>query len=427
MLTWHWLRPASIAGVLALAVLYLPVGLGSPYGVVSAGGCGNSCSPAPAPPPGGTATTQAGYYAWGSAAGTFPAIDQNGTSSTGPGASYVGGPTACQGYYYNDSTALLAGYDDHWSSFNPSYPMNGFLAWGASARTAVFGGGGRVQVDTNNYGAVLLSEYDVYADYYQPLMANPNTASGQPPCVNNGQSSLQGLLANPVCPQAGAALCAGPDPTSSQVAGMEAYITDQLSGTLAGGKVTTAPASDALVNLPTYAWLAGANLPLDTSLSGSQISNQFWDGRSLVLTVTGTLSLEGVEWCWGDGQCTFASGPDGTGAAYPAGSLSHTYYDVSVYGEHPTPFPIITKSDQIPITAYAVETLTATLAWIYPWGSTGTETLPSQTMYVRALGAGVSSVSSSVPSQATLLKGAAWVVVGQVEGIPYCPTTTSCS
>lgn len=416
------LAAASIASMLAL------VGPGALGGFVAlAAGGGPPPPPPPPPPPGGTGTTQAGYYAWGSAAGTFPAIDQNGTSSTGPGASYVGGPTACQGYYYNDSTALLAGYDDHWSSFNPSYPMNGFLAWGASARTAVFGGGGRVQVDTNNYGAVLLSEYDVYADYYQPLMANPNTASGQPPCVNNGQSSLQGLLANPVCPQAGAALCAGPDPTSSQVAGMEAYITDQLSGTLAGGKVTTAPASDALVNLPTYAWLAGANLPLDTSLSGSQISNQFWDGRSLVLTVTGTLSLEGVEWCWGDGQCTFASGPDGTGAAYPAGSLSHTYYDVSVYGEHPTPFPIITKSDQIPITAYAVETLTATLAWIYPWGSTGTETLPSQTMYVTALGAGVSSVSSSVPSQATLLKGAAWVVVGQVEGIPYCPTTTSCS
>ncbi|HUY09139.1 MAG TPA: hypothetical protein VMW80_06775, partial [Candidatus Dormibacteraeota bacterium] len=112
----------------------------------------------------------------------------------------MGGPTACHGYYYNDSTALLAGHDDHWSSFNPSYPMNGFLTWAASARTAVFGSGGRVQVDTNNYGAVLLSEYDVYADYYQPLMANPNTASGQPPCVNSGQPSLQGLLANPVCP-----------------------------------------------------------------------------------------------------------------------------------------------------------------------------------------------------------------------------------
>ncbi|MHB1525051.1 MAG: hypothetical protein ACYCZN_02010 [Candidatus Dormibacteria bacterium] len=326
--------------------------------------------------------------------------------------------------------------------------MAGLLSWpGHPYGQSLNAIGGHTMVKLASGASVSLADYLVVADYYQNVKLVPAVAAvpgtpagphGVPPavlakpatparCVNSGGAQFKGLHPIPVCPQAGPALCAAPDPSSSQVGSMYNYVAAHLEQPLAGGAVTTVPAANALVGLATYGSLKGAVLPLYKTLSVITPSAQTWQGRALVLTLTATLSLTGVKWCWGDGVCTFEYGTEATGTPGRGSSVSYTYYDVSVHGEHPTPYPLISAKDQIPITAYAVEQLTATLSWIYPWGSVGSESLPSRTAYVPAVGAGVTSALTSPPSPALLQAHAAWVRVLQAEGIPYCPSPTNCS
>ena len=381
---------------------------------------------------GGTQTTPTGWYAYGTAY-AFAPTDSAGTSSTAPPSYQEGGPTVCTGVYQYTGTTLgpLKGFDPHLGTVTSA--VSSLLHWPYPApsitTTAQFvkGTGARVTVVTAD-GSLLLSEYDVYAEFYQPLQSNLNTAPGQPPCVAKGPVQYVNLFADPVCPQAGPAICAAPDPKTTQVNSMENFLVKKvMGGALIGGVVSSAPATNALVNLPTYFWLQGSNLPAYVSQSGSQISSQSWHGRSLVLTMTATLSLQGVAWCWGEGSCEFLSGPDATGSPGTDGAVTHTYTDVSVHGEHPSPYPVVNSSDQIPVRAYAVEHLGVTLTWRYPWGAVGTETLKSQTMYVAAAGAGISSVAGSAPPSSALTGGTDWVRIGQIEGVPYCPNSKTCS
>lgn len=446
-------RREALALALALALAVgAPLGLalaGSPGFVASAcSALDPQCPAPPAPTPTGSCTVVGGVSHV--CTGGDPAsnvVDYPGTFSQGsPGS--TPGPVACLGYSYSDSTTLLS-LGAHLGVFNPATPIDGQLVWGqAPGRATVNARPGHVDVPLST-GTVSLADYLVVADYYQAVKLIPGkpavkakpASAGPPPvaavpaqpavpakCVNTGGAQFLGLHAIPVCPQAGATLCGPPSTSTPQVQDMYNYLVDTyLSGKLAGGQVTTTPAADALVGLPTNASLKGANLPLSETVSDTQISTNTWKGRALVLTLTVNLSLEGVQWNWGDGMTTFAAGPGATGTPGMGSSVTHTYYDVSVHGERPTPYPVITTKDQIPVTAYGVEHLTASLSWIYPWGSVGSENLNPLTMYVPAVGAGVSSILKAPPSQATLQAHAAWIVIGQVESIPVCPTPTNCS
>lgn len=445
----RWAHRVCLAAVVAGGLVYVPVGLAAPSTVLAGGGCSSpTCSAPPPPQPTGKCGTNSSSFQCNGADPASHPVDYPGTISAGSPA-IPPGPAACTGYFYTESTTLIGTTGLNYTRFNPTLPMSGDLVWQQQTHHyPVLGAGGHVMVSTNN-GEVSLADYLVVAEYYQgvrfvpavPAVLGTPASAGPPPvpavpgkaavparCVNNGPAQFKGLLATPVCPEAGRALCSPPSTSTPQVQDMYKYIVDTyLSGHLSGGEVTTVPSADALVGLPTSVWLKGANLPLSETFSDTQVSTNTWQGRALVLTLNVSLSLSEVVYNWGDGVNTVEYGPGATGTPGSNSPVQHTYYDVSVHGEHPTPYPVITPKDQIPVTAYGVEQLTATLSWIYPWGGVGSESLNPLTMFVPAVGAGVSSISRTPPTQATLQAHAAWIVVGQIESIPVCPTPTNCS
>ena len=446
-------RVRALLGACGVAVALTLGGAIGPGGMAALA-AGPPPPPAPQPQPTGGCTLVfvQSIDSWGcqSSDPAHKPVDLNGTSSNGQPDS-TPRAAACVGYYYSDSTGLVAVVGRNYATFNPLLPINGRLVWGGgpSQYTLVSGTGGHVMVSTRNLGSVSLADYLVVADYYQnvqfvpavaavpatsasagppPVAATPGSPAVPAKCVNTGGAQFKGLFASPVCPQAGAALCGAPGTNTQQVKDMYNYLVNTyLSGHLAGGQVTTVPAADALVGLPTNVSLKGANLPLSETFSVSQASTNTWQGRALVLTLNVSLSLTEVVYNWGDGVNSPAYGLSATGTPGMGSSVQHTYYDVSVHGEHPTPYPVINAKDQIPVTAYGIEQLTATLSWTYPWGSVGSENLNPLTMFVPAVGAGVSSISLTPPSQATLQAHASWIVIGQIESIPVCPTPTNCS
>jgi hypothetical protein len=403
--------------------------------VAACGGLGQpACPPPPPPPPPspGSGTTPTGWYAGTNQ--TFAPVDNTGTTGPSPSDYYSGKAQACVGEYEFTPTNFGALEN---SDNEALQQFGGVVSWNLPGQSGSVDGvglggyknasgtGGRVSIGTND-GTVTLSEYDVYAEFYQPLTPNPNQAAGQPPCVDNGAVASKGLYATPICGAAGSgAICNAPG-VPSQIQNMENFLVNELiGGNLSAGSVVATPPLNAAVNLPTYFYLQGDNVPPDATASGSQISDETFDGRALVLTVTATLQESGVEWCFGDGICTMETGPDAAGAAGTSSGVSHTYHEVSVQGETPSPYPVVNSQDEIPVTAYVVETLSATASWIYPTGKTGSESLGGRSMYVPATYAGSQPVWNSTPPSTALAP--VWIRIGQIEGVPYCPNSQSCS
>jgi hypothetical protein len=427
---------AGLAVVAVVTALWSGASAGGVGSSVMAASCGNSCSPPPPPPPApgsGTGTTPTGWYAGTNQ--TFQPIDYDGTTSTAPGSYYNGTPAACVGEYEFTSSAFGPGGARFWGPGDQeSYlaATDGVVAWPWPAGGLIgdlqqdaSGTGGRVNISTAD-GAVLLADYSVYGEFYQPLKANPNKAAGQSACVDSGLPETKGLYAMPICSAKGSgAICNSPG-NPSQIQNMENILVNELiGGNLSAGSVVATPPLNAAVNLPTYFYLQGDNVPPDATASGSQISDETFDGRALVLTVTATLQESGVEWCFGDGICTMETGPDAAGAAGTSSGVSHTYHEVSVQGETPSPYQVVNSQDEIPVTAYVVETLSAKASWIYPTGKTGSESLGGRSMYVPATFAGSQPVWNSTPPSTALAP--VWIRIGQIEGVPYCPNSQSCS
>jgi len=428
---------AGLAVVAVVTALWSGASAGGVGSSVMAASCGNSCSPPPPPPPApgsGTGTTPIGWYAGTNQ--TFQPIDYDGTTSTAPGSYYNGKPAACVGKYEFTSSAFGPGGSRFWGPGDQeSYfaATDGVVAWpwpagglSGDLQQDASGTGGRVNISTAD-GAVLLADYSVYGEFYQPLEANPNEAAGQSACVDGGLPETKGLYAMPICSAKGSgAICNSPG-NPSQIQNMENILLNELiGGNLSAGAVVATPPLNAAVNLPTYFYLQGDNVPPDATASGSQISDATFDGRALVLTVTATLQESGVEWCFGDGICTMETGPDAAGAAGTSSGVSHTYHEVSVQGETPSPYPVVNSQDEIPVTAYIVETLSAKASWIYPTGKTGSESLGGRSMYVPATYVGSQSVWNSTPPPSSAL-APVWIRIGQIEGVPYCPNSQSCS
>jgi hypothetical protein len=200
-----------------------------------------------------------------------------------------------------------------------------------------------------------------------------------------------------------------PPPTPAQVVpDAHALAAEVLKG-LHGGSVATVPPEMALVGLATWAWVTNTNVSSLTPIVAQNTQlGPIVDGRQVVLTVVVLAQLNSVTWAWGDGLTSQSSGPNMLGAPYPNGNVSHTYYDVSVHGEHPTPYPVITTKDQIPVSAtlnmgvYAfaiAQTAQGRVQWTIP----------------------------GYPYPLNLSVNPTWIVIGQVEGVPFCPSTKSCS
>lgn len=251
-----------------------------------------------------------------------------------------------------------------------------------------------------------LSEYEIIASYSRTAQVEtvavtpPTTSPTTKQVCSYGGWSFNGFSAVPI---------AIPPPTPAQVGPAAKALATQVVANLRGGTVSTAPATDALVGLPTYAWDANTNVsPSAAMVAQKTVPGSIVDGRQVTLTVVAVAQLNTVIWHWGDGLTSQSSGPDQLGVPYPQGNVSHTYYDVSVHGEHPTPYPVITAKDQIPVSA-------TMYIGVYAYS-----------VYVDAAGRQQKSVLG-FPYTVTLAVNPAWIVVGQVESIPVCPTTTNCS
>jgi hypothetical protein len=129
-------------------------------------------------------------------------------------------------------------------------------------------------------------------------------------------------------------------------------------------------------------------------------------GRVLQLTVALELVRTQVAYNFGDGQTGDATGPDALGSPGTTSFVTHTYHDVSVHGEQPSPYPIINSSDQVPVDG--TQDLRATA-----WAIWRDESGPHQI----SLG----QPSLPIPVAGSLLR------VGQSEGVPYCPSSQSCA
>lgn len=199
------------------------------------------------------------------------------------------------------------------------------------------------------------------------------------------------------------------------VPGLEALVTKDLIG----GSIMTAPPKMALVGLATNAWVVGSNIPALVIKSKTVTTGPIASagGRSLVLTVAVAIQRLGVEYRWGDKQTEFI--PSGTGTAMGApptpdysnntvmsNSAHHTYYIVSYFGEHPSPFPVVTKAGFIPISAVQELQVSAVAIWQDASGR-----------HERSLGSYALNINVAPR----------WVMIGQVEGIPVCPSPTNCS
>lgn len=202
-----------------------------------------------------------------------------------------------------------------------------------------------------------------------------------------------------------------PPPTPAQVVPDAHALAAQVLKGLQGGSVATAPAKDALVGLATQAWVTHTNVsPVTPVVAHNTQLGSIVDGRQVVLTVVVLAQLNSVTWDWGEGPAgtSQSSGPGMEGSPGPGSNISHTYYDVSVHGEHPTPYPVINTHDQIPVSAtmeigvyaYAIaQTAQGRQQWTLP----------------------------GYPYSLALSVNPTWIVVGQIESIPVCPTPTNCS
>ncbi len=240
-----------------------------------------------------------------------------------------------------------------------------------------------------------LAEYWVDAEYTRTMTAAPGC---QP-----GPWLFDGFVPTPVT---------FPDPTTSTpgvepaIKGLEAEVTANL----VGGSVATAPAVWGLVNLPEDAWVVGSNiLPSLVKSTTDTYTPPGVGGREEVLTVAVSLVRMGVAWSWGDGETTPADGPGGMGQPYPVDNISHTYHLVSVPAKPgaPSPYHVFNAQGEIPINATQELQISAWAVWIDASGRQQVE-----------LG---SPFMLAIPVQPH------WINVGQIEGVPFCPTTTSCA
>ncbi len=264
-------------------------------------------------------------------------------------------------------------------------------------------------------GLYLLSEYLIYVEYTRsakvatvtivptptPTAAVPNPPTTKQVC-DYGTWQQGGFSYVPI---------SFPPPTPAQVVPDAHALAVQVLKGLQRGSVATAPAKDALVGLATQAWVTGTNVSAVTVVvaHNTQLGSVV-DGRQVVLTVVVLAQLNSVTWNWGEGPAaeTQSSGPDMLGSPYPNGNISHTYYDVSVHGEHPTPYPVINAKDQIPVSA------TMDIG-VYAFAVAQTAQARQQWTI------------SGYPYPITLSVDPTWIVVGQIESIPVCPTPTNCS
>lgn len=198
-----------------------------------------------------------------------------------------------------------------------------------------------------------------------------------------------------------------PDPTKTSLGPVLAALRAQVEKGLVAGAVETAPATNALVQLPTDAWVSGTNVSALTPVVATKVtSGPVVDGRQLEVTAVAIAQLGTVTWNWGDGRTSQSYGPDALGSAYPAATISHTYTDVSVPGEHPSPYKVFNSQGEISISA----------------------TLNLQ-VYEYAIYDTAAGRAEALLATYPLVLGAQphWVRVGQIEGVPYCPTTKTCA
>ena len=238
-----------------------------------------------------------------------------------------------------------------------------------------------------------LAEYWVNAEYTRTMTAAPGC---QP-----GPWLFAGFLPTPVT---------FPDPTTSTPGVTPAIkaLEAEVEKNLVGGSVETAPATNGLVNLPEFAWVTGSNIP--PSLVKTKVVTYTPPGvgqREEVLTVAVAIQRVGVTWSWGNGETTGAWGPGGMGQPYPADNISHTYHDVTVHGEHPSPYPVVNAQGEVPVDAVQQLQISAWAIWIDATGR-----------HQKELGS---------PFWLAIPVAPHWIRIGQIEGVPYCPTTTSCA
>ena len=239
-----------------------------------------------------------------------------------------------------------------------------------------------------------LAEYWVDAEYVRTMTSAPGC---QP-----GPWLFVGFLPTPV---------SFPDPTTS-TPGVEPAIKgleDEVTKNLVGGSVATAPAVWGLVNLPEDAWVVGSNiLPSLVKTKTVTYTPPGVGKREEVLTVAVSMVRMGVAWAWGDGETTPADGPGGMGQPYPYDNISHTYHLVSVPAKPgaPSPYHVFNAAGEIPIQATQEMQISAYGIWRDANGRHQVE---------------LGSFPLAIPVAAH------WINVGQIEGVPFCPTKTSCA
>ncbi len=240
-----------------------------------------------------------------------------------------------------------------------------------------------------------LAEYWVDAEYTR-------TMSPYPACVA-GPWLFAGFLPTPVT---------FPTPTTNTpgvtaaIKGLEAEVTANL----VGGSVATAPAVWGLVNLPEDAWVVGSNiLPSLVKSTPDTYTPPGVGGREEVLIVAVAIQRMGVAWAWGDGETTPADGPGGMGQPYPFDNISHTYHLVSVPAKPgaPSPYHTFNAAGEIPIQATQELVVSSWAVWVDASGR-----------HQKELG---SPFILSIPVAPH------WIRIGQIEGVPFCPTTKTCA
>ncbi|MDA8332035.1 MAG: hypothetical protein M0027_12725 [Candidatus Dormibacteraeota bacterium] len=248
------------------------------------------------------------------------------------------------------------------------------------------------------FGVPPIAEYYILANYSRTGQVTPATTTTPATCdyspwVPDGFSFVPVTKWSVVWSQ-----------LTPAVNGLEALVTQKLRG----GTVASLPARDALVDLATNYVVANSNVPelllKSTTVTSGPIASA--GGRSLVLTVAVAIQRVGVTWDFGDGRSQFDASPGAMGTPGPNSTVQFTYYDVSVHGEHPTPYPVITPKDQIPVTATQDLWVSAVAIW-----------RDAQGRHEKSLG----SYWLHLPVAPH------WIVVGQIESIPVCPTKTNCS
>ena len=239
-----------------------------------------------------------------------------------------------------------------------------------------------------------LAEYWVDAEYSRTMTSYP---ACQP-----GPWLFVGFLPTPVT---------FPDPTTSTPGVTPAIkaLEAEVEKNLVGGQVMTAPAVWGLVNLPEDAWVTNSTIPASLVKTTTVTYTPPGVGqREEVLTVAVALQRIGVVWSWGDGESTGAWGPGGMGQPYPYDNISHTYYLVSVPARPgaPSPYHTFNAAGEIPISSVQEMQISAYAIWRDANGRHQVE---------------LGSFPLAIPVRPH------WINVGQIEGVPFCPTKTSCA